>query len=98
MTNPQRGPGELPDYVKFQCMRQLNQELLDRLKASQEEVAKYKNLYDMLHNVLQESNGKEESLGEGLIDTEEGTREEQDVPEAQGQGQRQEEGEEVKED
>jgi hypothetical protein len=94
MTNPQRGPGELPDYVKFQCMRQLNQELLDRLKASQEEVAKYKNLYDMLHNLLQESNGKEESLSEGSPDIEEGTREEQALPEAQGQ----EEGEEVKED
>jgi hypothetical protein len=79
-------------------MRQLNQELLDRLKASQEEVAKYKNLYDMLHNLLQEANGQEESLGEGIIDTEKGTREEQTIPETEGQGQGQEEGEEVKED
>jgi hypothetical protein len=52
----------------------------------------------MLHNLLQESNGQEESVGESLTDIEEGRREEQAVPEAQGQEEGQEEGEEVKED
>jgi hypothetical protein len=68
-------------------MRQLNQELLERLKASQEENAKLK--------LLLEGNGKEESLSQGPPDIEEGAGEEQAIPETQGQGQ---EEEEVKED
>jgi hypothetical protein len=95
MSNPLKGGGELPDYVKFQCMRQLNTELLERLKAAQAEIDRYKGLYDMLLKLLPESNGKEEVLSESVGNPEERQGEEQAVQETEEAG---EEGEEIKED
>jgi hypothetical protein len=79
--------GELPDYVKFQAMRQLNFELLERLKKAQSEIERL--------TLLLEGNGKEEVLSEGACNLEERKGEEQAVQEAQDQGK---EGEEIKEE
>jgi hypothetical protein len=86
MTNPYKGGGELPDYLKFQCMRQLNQELLERLKASQEENAKLK--------LLLEVNGREKSACEGAGNPEEREGEEQVIQEVEGAREETEENEE----
>jgi hypothetical protein len=64
-------------------MRQLNQELLERLKASQEENTKLK--------LLLERNGEEKVLSESATNTEEGTREEQAIEEAESQGKEEQE-------
>jgi hypothetical protein len=106
MTNPLRG-GEMPDYVKFQCMRQLNQELLERLKASQEENVKLGLNLAFLESsinkeaneldLLLQGNGKEESLREGPPNLEEGEGEEQAIQEVERQGGETEEGKEIEE-
>jgi hypothetical protein len=75
-SNPFKGGGELPDYVKFQAMRQLNYELLERLKQAQNEIERL--------TLLLEGNGKEESLSEGVGNLEEGKGEEQAVQEEEG--------------
>jgi hypothetical protein len=74
MGNPTRG--ELPDYVKFQCMRQLNSELLERLKKAHAEIERLV--------LLLEVNG-EARVEEGVGDTEEGQREELIVQEVEGE-------------
>jgi hypothetical protein len=72
------GHQQLSDHVKAECMQQLNFELLQRLKAAQEDIRMLK--------VLLERNGKEEVLSEGSPDIEEGSAEEQTIPEAEAQG------------
>jgi hypothetical protein len=79
-------------------MRQLNTELLERLKAAQAEIDRYKCLYDMLLKLLPESNGKEEVLSEGVGNPEESQGEEQAVQETEEADKEGEEREEIKEE
>jgi hypothetical protein len=62
VNNVFKPPEEVPDFVKFQAVRQLNQELLDRLKKAHEDIATLKLSIDktnsevavMLKNAYQE--------------------------------------------
>jgi hypothetical protein len=73
--------GAKPSSVPLACLP-----LLERLKASQEEIAKLK--------LLLEVNGEEKVLSESATNTEEGAREEQVIEEAEREGK---EGEEIQE-